>query len=136
MKFIYTIDNENNAKRLGATNENYLTVEQEDFLIKEEHPDCKALLKWSEELGVHWEYVPIPPSEHREKAYETEHNIEWGGEMLTVDEANKLWAAYSAESNARATELGMLIAEAKAEIRERYPNEPIESDGDDDVENA
>lgn len=122
MKFIYTIDNENNARRLGATNENCLTVEQEGFPIKEEHPDCKALLKWSEELGVHWEYVPIPPSELREKAYETEHNIEWGGDMLTVDEANKLWAAYSAEGNSRAADLGALIAAAKAEIRERYPD--------------
>lgn len=133
MKFIFTIDNDNNAKSLGATNENYLTVEQENYPAKEERPDCHAYLKWSEELGVHWEYVPIPPSEHREKAYETEHNIEWGGEMLTVDEANKLWAAYSAEGNSRAVDLGALIAAAKAEIRERYPDEPIESEDEDDA---
>ena len=42
--------------------------------------------------------------------------------MLTVDEANRKWQEYQAESNSKANELTTLIANAKATIREQYPD--------------
>lgn len=133
MKFIFTVDLDGNAKQLGATNENYETVEQENYPAKEYHPDTHEVLKYNPENGVHWEYIPFTPAELREKAYETEKCIEYGGELLTVDEANHLWEVYEAEGSERAVELTELIAVAKAEIRERYPDEPIESEDEDDA---
>jgi len=133
MKFIFTVDLEGNAKSLGATNENYRTIEQENYPAKELRPDTHEVLKYDTENGVHWEYIPFTPAELREKAYETEHNIVYGDEVLTVDEANHLWEVYKAEGSERATELTELIAVAKAEIRERYPDEPIESEDEEDA---
>lgn len=46
-----------------------------------------------------------------------------GGKMLTVDEANRKWQEYQAEGNSKANELTTLIANAKATIREQYPDE-------------
>ena len=128
MKFIFTVDLAGNAKQLGVTNENYETVEQETYPAKEYHPDTHAELKYDPENGVHWEYIPFTPAELRERAYETEHNIEYGGEWLTVDEANHLWEVYKAEGSERAAELTELIAVAKAEIRERYPDSEVSKD--------
>ena len=42
--------------------------------------------------------------------------------MMTVDEANDMFLKYDAESNAKSDELTVLIAAAKAEIRERFPD--------------
>lgn len=126
MKYIFTVDNDNNAKQIGIANDGYNVVEQETVPAREYRAGCRSKLKWNAERGVYWEYIPIPPSELREKAYETEHNIEYDGVYLTVDEANKLWEAYSAENSPRADELTALIAEAKTAIRERYPDETEE----------
>lgn len=65
----------------------------------------------------------IEPKEQREKAYNTEKVIAWDGSTLTVTEAATLWQYYAAEGSDKATELQTLIAAAKAEIRERYPDE-------------
>ena len=46
-----------------------------------------------------------------------------GGKMLTVDEANRKWQEYQAEGNSKANELTTMIANAKATIREQYPDE-------------
>ena len=63
------------------------------------------------------------PQERREYCYETEKVIRWGNGLITVDEANKMWMEYMAEGNTEKTaELSALIAEAKADIRERYPD--------------
>ena len=43
--------------------------------------------------------------------------------MLTVDEANRKWHEYQAEGNSKANELTTMIANAKATIREQYPDE-------------
>lgn len=60
----------------------------------------------------------------REIAYENEAIIEWKGDMITVDAANRLWSAYTAEGKVSvAQELTALIAEAKQKIREMYPDE-------------
>lgn len=63
-------------------------------------------------------------AEKRENAYEVDAIIEWQGEQLTVDGANKLWQAYTAEGKvSTAQELTAKIAEAKAQIRKEYPDE-------------
>ena len=62
--------------------------------------------------------------EKRENAYEVDTIIEWQGDQITVDGANKLWQAYTAEGKvSTAQELTAKIAEAKAQIREEYPDE-------------
>lgn len=66
---------------------------------------------------------PVPsPAEQREEAYNTERIIAWDGKMLTVTEAAQLWQYYAAEGSEKADELTVLIAEAKAVIREKYPD--------------
>ena len=71
--------------------------------------------------------VQEPPEltnkEKREQAYETRACVEYDGQTLTVDAANKLYLAYSAEGQtARAHELSTLIAVAKAGIRAELPD--------------
>ena len=85
-----------------------------------EHPD-----------GYHvvtaWIPNPIPvgptPSEMRENAYNSDKIISWAGEMITVTEASQQWQYYAAEGSEKVTELQILISEAKASIREQYPDE-------------
>ena len=71
--------------------------------------------------------VPAPeqptPAEQRELAYETMTIIEWQGDLITVDVANDLWLKYSAEGSEVANTLSALIVEAKAKIRDMYPDE-------------
>lgn len=74
--------------------------------------------------------VPEPekptPAKQRENAYNTKAIIEWDGEMLTVTKASQKWQYYAAEGNtAKTDELTALIAEAKAKIREQYPDEEV-----------
>lgn len=81
-----------------------------------------------------WEYdedtgsfFPIPtPPQAREKAYNTEAIIDWGDSKITVTHAAELWNYYAAEGSAKAGELQTLVAEAKAKIREMYPDEAAE----------
>ena len=70
-------------------------------------------------------YAPPSPaaSKLREEAYNTEPIIDWNGAKLTVTEASTLWQYYAAEGSAQADALQKLIASAKAEIRERVPDE-------------
>ena len=66
------------------------------------------------------------PEELRRRAYESEPIIEWpaeSGELITVDQANQLYLDYFAEGNQGVcTSLQTLIANAKTEIRNRYPD--------------
>lgn len=64
----------------------------------------------------------LTPAQQRENAYNTEAIIEWDGGMITVTEAAQLWQYYAAEGNEKADMLTALIAQAKAEIREKYPD--------------
>lgn len=64
------------------------------------------------------------PAKQRENAYNTQAVIPWDGEMLTVTEASQKWQYYAAEGDtAKTDELTAMIAEAKASIREQYPDE-------------
>lgn len=62
------------------------------------------------------------PSELRELAYTTEKLVTFRDNSLTIDEANDLFLKYFAEGSSYADELKTLIAEAKASVRERYPD--------------
>ena len=65
----------------------------------------------------------IPASELRRIAYQTEPIIEWENEMITVDQAEDLFGKYFAEGKDDVYEaLRIVIAEAKASIREQYPD--------------
>lgn len=60
--------------------------------------------------------------ERRERAYETKSCIEYQGETITVDMANKLVIQYEIE-NIDMTDLKEKIHSAKEEIRAEYPEE-------------
>ena len=61
------------------------------------------------------------PAEKREYLYNTE-KINWEDGEITITMASQLWQYYAAEGSSKASELQKLIAEAKAKIREQYPN--------------
>ena len=93
--------------------------------IKPEVPEGYV---YDEETGTYYSESDIPKhmtaEGKREKAYNTEAIIEWGGDLITVTKASQLWQYYAAEGNTTKTgELTALIAEAKASIREQYPDE-------------
>ena len=68
-------------------------------------------------------------AQKREVAYENDPLIEWGGDKITVDDGNRLWQAYTAEGKvATAQELTALIAFAKEQIRELYPDQAKEDE--------
>ena len=70
------------------------------------------------------EPIPPTPAQLREEDYNTQAIINWNGEMLTVTDAAQKWQYYAAEGNTAKTDaLTALIAEAKASIREQYPDE-------------
>lgn len=67
----------------------------------------------------------LTAAQMREEAYNSEKFIEWDSEMLTVTEAATLWQYYAAEGSEKAAQLQVLVAEAKAKIREEYPDEEV-----------
>ena len=120
--YVYTIK-DNKATLLGRQGSYDQLIEQETYPARVDHPNTHAVLSYSEAEGIHWEYIPYTPKELRERVYETEKIINYGGDMLTVDEANRKWQEYQAEGNSKANGLTILIANAKATIREQYPDE-------------
>lgn len=74
-------------------------------------------------IGEEYVVPTSPASVLRETAYNIEKIIEWNGKLITVTEASQLWQYYAAEGSDKASELQGLIASAKAEIRERFPDE-------------
>ena len=119
--YIYTIK-DNKATLLGRQGSYDQLIEQETYPARVDHPNTHAVLSYNEADGIHWEYIPYTPKELREHVYETEKIISYDGDMLTVDEANRKWQEYQAESNSKANELTRLIANAKATIRVQYPD--------------
>ena len=120
--YIYTIK-DNKATLLGQQGSYDQLIEQETYPARVDHPNTHAVLSYSDADGIHWEYIPFTPEELRERAYETDKVISYEGKMLTVDEANRKWQEYQAEGNSKANELTTMIANAKATIREQYPDE-------------
>lgn len=122
MNFIFKIE-DNKAELIKQAPRVDQVITQDTYPAMEFHENTHAELVWTEEEGIHWIYIPYTPAEKREKAYRTEKIVEWDGRLLTIDEANDMWVKYDAEGNTKAAALTILIAEAKAEIRERYPDE-------------
>lgn len=120
--YIYAIK-DNKAVLLGQQSSYDQLIEQETYPARVDHTNTHAVLSYSEAEGIHWEYIPYTPEELRERAYETDKVISYEGKMLTVDEANRKWQEYQAEGNSKANELTTMIANAKATIREQYPDE-------------
>ena len=120
MTYIYKITG-TNAELIDKAEAYDNIITSDTFPAREYHENTHAVLSYSEDKGVYWEYIPYTAAELREKAYETEKLIEWDGVMLTVDEANKMFLRYDAEGyTEKSAELTILIAHAKAEIRKRY----------------
>jgi len=101
------------------------------YLSHWEEQDCKIVRVWSEVVLPEPEPEPKPiptpeltPAQKREQAYNTEPVIEWDGNFLTVTQAAQQWAYYAAEGDEyKSGALTALIARAKQDIRERYPDE-------------
>ena len=127
--YIYTIK-DNKAVLLGQQSSYDQLIEQETYLARVDHPNTHAILSYSGAVGIHWEYIPYTQKELRERVYETEKIISYEGDMLTVDETNRKWQEYQAEGNSKANELTTLIANAKATIREQYPDEGCNAPSD------
>ena len=122
MQYIYQI-NGSKAELINQTESYDRLITAETYPAREYHENTHAVLSYNETDGIHWEYIPYTPKELRERVYETEKIISYDGDMLTVDEANRKWQEYQAEGNSKANELTTLIANAKAMIREQYPDE-------------
>lgn len=99
----------------------------DDMIIPDTFPFVNITVKdgvvTSMTAGTMPEPEPVTPAQQREEAYNTEKIIEWEGNLLTVTEAAQLWQYYAAEGNGKANVLTELIAQAKATIREKYPDE-------------
>ena len=122
MTYIYKI-NGTKAELIDKTEAYDSIITDDTYPAREYRPNTHAVLSYSEENGVYWEYIPFTPAELREQAYETEKLIEWDGNMLTVDEANKMFLRYDAEGfTEKSAALTTLIAQSKAAIREKYPD--------------
>ena len=120
MTYIYKI-NGTTAELIDKAEAYDSIITSDTFPAREYHENTHAVLSYNETDGVHWEYIPFTAAELREQAYETEKCIEWDGDMLTVDEANKMFLRYDAEGfTEKSAELTALISQAKAEIRARY----------------
>lgn len=121
MKYIF-INTENGIRQIAQTDDSAQIITQSIFPAREQREGYKAVLAYNEAQGVYWNYIALTGAEKREAAYQTEKCIPYGDTLITVDEANKHWQEYQAEGNSKATELTVLIATAKAEIRARFPD--------------
>ena len=122
-KYIYSVDNNGNAKLIANIDEQNQSLHVQDNYPAQEYMDgYTSFLAYNEEQGVHWEFKKRPASELREQAYRTQKIITYGNEILTVDEANKLWLEYQAEGSSKSFEISILISNAKSSIRARYPD--------------
>ena len=119
--YIYSI-HDNKATLISQVADSDQLITLETYPARIDHPNTHAVLSYSEVEGIHWEYIPLTPRELREKAYETRKVISFEDELMTIDEANKRWQEYQAESNSKASELTNLIASAKEAIRAEFPD--------------
>ena len=99
-----------------------------DFAIQcVEAPDNVAQ-GWTYKDGVFAtpvETVPIP-SERRKTEYATRRCVAWENDILTIDGANVLYAAYLAEGDLeKAAAIQTLIIEQKTAIRAEIPDSAL-----------
>lgn len=130
--------------KIGGPGEPTYTPYPEDMLIADgykivEETTCPADGKqyyfvWENRATtIHQNWVEAPdtrtPSEKREWAYENEPCVELDGELITVDEAEKIYYQYFLETlkNQFCLDLKNKIQYAKGQIRKKYPDpEPDE----------
>lgn len=96
-----------------------------ESMIPDAEPETYTVMTvTSMTAGTVPEPEPLTPAQLREEAYNAQAIISWNGEMLTVTQAAQQWAYYAAEGDtAKTDDLTALISEAKAAIREQYPDE-------------
>ena len=123
MKYIYTVK-DGQAKLLTALDEGAENLHIQDTMpAKEYREGYESYLTYDDANGVRWGFKRLSGIKLREKAYQTRKVIRYNDELITVDEANKLWLEYQAEGSEKAVTISSLIAEAKANIRKMYPDE-------------
>lgn len=123
MRYLYTIE-DGKAKLITSIDEQSQQVHiQETYPAQEYRDGYTSYLAYDEQRGVYWDFVKRPASELREQAYRTRKLVKYGDQILTVDEANKLWLEYQAEGSPKALEISILITNAKTFIRASYPDE-------------
>ena len=90
-------------------------------ITAEEHNGVITVTAWQPKE------MPLPvsptPAEQREQIYRSEALLTWDGRDITIEDATQLWHYYAAEGSDKARDLQDLIASAKAEIREKIPDE-------------
>ena len=86
----------------------------------EEIDGVMTVIKWTP--GAMPEPEPINSSVLRENAYNNEAIILWDNNYITVTQASQLWQYYAAEGSLKANILQELIANAKMDIRLKYPD--------------
>ena len=98
-------------------------------IIRADAPFAKSIgaLPAYEGAAIGDVYAPSGAAQKREEAYNTRPVVAWGGEMLTVTQAAQKWQYYAAEGNEKAEVLQALIREAKAAIREEFPEDATSS---------
>ncbi|NDV45519.1 hypothetical protein D0T49_00430 [Paludibacter sp. 221] len=96
----------------------YVLLSDKQATFYEANKTATVYEVWNMKLN---DILVLSPADQRQAAYATQPIIDWQGEMITVDEANKLFLDYSAEGKAEIiTELQGLIREAKEAIRGQY----------------
>lgn len=126
MRYLYTVE-DGKAKLIASINEQSQQVHiQETYPAQEYRDGYTSYLAYDEQRGVYWDFIKRPAAELREQAYRTIKIIRYGEQLLTVDEANKMWLEYQAEGSAKAAEISTLISNAKSLIRTSYPDEVVE----------
>lgn len=86
--------------------------------------DVKQGWTYSDGVFAAPDEVEPTPAELRRIEYATRKCVSWEGDLITIDEANLLHAAYLAEGDTdKAAALQILIAEQKVAIRAELPDE-------------
>lgn len=102
--------------------EGFVEIEYEGLRVYKRISDGRLFYHW---MGPVDGYTA---REKRESMYETYKCIDYDGEWITVDEAEKLFWQYFPENKVdTCNELRRLIFEAKQAIREMHPDENEET---------
>lgn len=107
------------------------TLPPKEGFVEVEHEGARVYKRISDGRLFHASMTPVEQysaKELREQMYETYKCIDYDGEQITVDEAEKLFWQYFPENKVDVCdELRRLIFEAKQMIREMCPDENEET---------